>query len=134
MILEDDFTFLVNSTKFLNLLENFYKNIHNYTFLLLGTNLAKFTNTNNENIFNVNNSQTTSGYIINEKVYDKFIKVIEESISNMVRTKSCSNYAIDQAWKKLQDKSVYSFNKNNRVGIQRESYSDIEQKNVNYRC
>tara|TARA_Y100000389_G_scaffold204655_1_gene258619 strand:+ start:10044 stop:10772 length:729 start_codon:yes stop_codon:yes gene_type:complete len=134
LILEDDYEFIVSKEYFLNLLDSFYNNIKNYNFMILGTNYASFTDTKFKDIYNVKNTQTTSGYIINESIYDKYIKTIEDSIQNLIKTKNRYKYAIDQAWKPLQNKDTYSFNKIQRIGKQRESFSDIEGHNVNYKC
>lgn len=134
LILEDDFEFLVSKEYFLNLLDVFNNNIKKYNFIILGTNYGSFIDTKFKNIYNVKNTQTTSAYIINESIYNEYIKTIEDSINQLIKTKNRYKFAIDQAWKTLQNKDTYSFNKTQRIGKQRESFSDIEGHNVNYKC
>jgi len=136
LILEDDFQFIAEKERLLNNLRIFYENIDNFHLILLGTNCAKFYDTQYPDIYKVSNSQTASGYIINNSVYDDFLKIADLSIDNLNKTQNETVWAIDQAWKILQgeNKKVYSFNKIERIGIQRPSYSDIVGNYVNYGC
>ena len=134
LIFEDDFEFLVSKEYLNNLLDIFYSNIKTYSLILLGTNSSIFKDTKYKGIYNIQHSQTASGYIINESIYDKYIEIVEKSIVNLIKTKNRPRYAIDIAWKVLQNEHSYSFNKIKRIGQQRESFSDIECRNVNYKC
>lgn len=136
LILEDDFLFNIDIKIFFDLITTFHQNIKDFHFLILGTNQFNFYKTNINDIYKISGSQTTSGYIINKNIFDQYIKIIDNSIKELINTRHISKYAIDMVWKQLQgkDKKCYTFNnKNRKVGIQRESYSDIECRNVNYK-
>ena len=67
--------------------------------------------------------QTASGYIINEKMYNKLIELYEWAMPLLESTKQHWIYANDQIWKKLQPSANwYLFT--TRIGKQRPSYSD----------
>jgi len=102
--------------------------------ILFGTSCAKYYDTQYPNIYKVSNSQTASGYIINNSIYDEFIKMTDYSIDGLTKTGNSVLYCIDMAWKSFQgeNKHVYLFNKTGPVGVQRPSYSDIEKRQVNY--
>jgi len=132
IILEDDFEFLINKNEFHNLLENLIT--FDYDVLLLSYNTYFFNikQTDNPLFYKITNSQTASGYIVNKKYYDKLINNFEEGLKMLEKTDIYSKYAIDQYWKSLQNTDKwYCYKK--RVGKQRESYSDIEKRNVNYK-
>jgi glycosyl transferase family 25 len=135
LVFEDDFMFKVNINDLNNYMENFIKNIKYFSFLLFGTNKLKSSISIKPNIYKVHFSQTTSGYIIDESIYDKYISHIENTTQKLIETQKKELYAVDMAWHKFQkETNVYTFNTNNfKVGIQRPSYSDIEIMNVNYK-
>ena len=134
LILEDDFQFIMENDKLLNNLHTFYENIENFHMILFGTNCAKYYDTEYPNIYKVSNSLTSSGYIINHSVYDEFIKMTNLAVENLTKTRD-GIHAFDMAWQVLQGESnhVYSFNKEEHVGSQRPSYSDILQNYVDYK-
>jgi glycosyl transferase, family 25 len=132
LILEDDFEFIIDKNKFHNYLNIFFKIYKDYDILLLGTNIVNGENFENKtDFFKVSDSQTTSGYILNKKIFTKFKDICEESVDGLIACKPESIYCIDQLWKKLQKtENVYAFPE--RVGKQREDYSDICKKIVNH--
>ena len=132
IILEDDFEFIIDKNKFHNYLNCFFKNFKDYDILLLGANIVNGENFENKtDFFKVSDSQTTSGYIHNKKIFNKFKDICEESIAGLIAYKPRSIYCIDQLWKKLQKtENVYSFPE--RVGKQKEDYSDICKRIVNH--
>jgi hypothetical protein len=88
----------------------------------------------NDTFEKVIEAQTTSGYIVHNRFYDKLIAVYEEAtklFANELTRQGFAKYSPDQCWKRLQPTSVW-LNTTKRVGNQRESYSDIEGMVVNY--
>ena len=75
-------------------------------------------------------TQTTSGYIVNQRYYDKLIANFEEGLRLLKQTDNKEKYAIDQYWKLIQPDDKWFVYK--RIGKQRESFSDIQNANVNY--
>lgn len=81
--------------------------------------------------------QTTGLYLVKNHYYDKLINNFEESVTEMEKRYKnnkdimCPKWCIDINWKKLQKiDNWYVFNKN--LGYQRQDFSDIEKKKVNY--
>ena len=130
LIFEDDFEFIIEESEFKNYLNKFFTKYTNYDILLLGVNGPSFIN--QCDFFKVTNSQTASGYIINNRVFKQFRDICKESINGLENKKSYDIYCIDQLWKKIQrNGNVYTFPK--RVGKQRADYSDICKKRVDYK-
>jgi len=129
LIFEDDFEFIIDKSEFKNYLDTFFKKEIDYDILLLGVNGPSFAN--KTDFFKVTNSLTTSGFIINNRVFNQFRDICKESISGLEQKKSGVIYCIDDLWKQIQrNGNVYTFPK--RVGKQRADYSDIIKKHVNY--
>jgi len=58
--------------------------------------------------------------------------LLEYYMPYLEKTKNKHLYAIDMIWKKLQPESKW-YHFINCLGVQREDYSDIENKVVNYK-
>ena len=133
LILEDDFR-CDKPVDILNSIEYFFNLEIDYDVIMLSSNLLRYDKTNYDKIVKVNECQTSAGYIINNKFFDKLIEVFTESVVNLELDPSIKwKYALDQNWKKIQPNSNwYSFYPT--IGYQEEGYSDIEQRDVNYGC
>jgi DNA-directed RNA polymerase len=84
---------------------------------------------NTDTLMKVIDAQTTSGYIINEKIYDTLIKIWDDGTVKLIETGQHWHYAVDQIWKSLQPKSKwYAFTK--RIGKQRPSFSDTSYSSI----
>jgi hypothetical protein len=58
------------------------------------------------------------------------LKIYENDLNNYVKTGEWGNYYVDQSWKVLQKQDKwYSFKPT--VGVQKESYSDIQNGFIN---
>jgi glycosyl transferase, family 25 len=125
-IFEDDFQFTVSRDEFRHLL----KIPNSYDVIMLGyysLNSEFYT----DNLARVKSAQTSHGYIIHSKFYDEFIEHLEIATEQLEKTGEHWNYAIDQAWKKLQPvREWYAIIP--MVGIQRPSFSDCANQFVNY--
>ena len=75
--------------------------------------------------------QTTTGYIVHKNYYDTLIANFKESATNLMKTGNKKMYALDIYWKRLQIQD-YWFMIIPATVTQYESYSDIEEKVVNY--
>ena len=75
-------------------------------------------------------TQTSSGYIIEQHYYDTLITNFESSVHGF-ENRLDGNHALDIEWKRLQpiDKWYYF---TTRLGIQRPGYSDIDRRVVEY--
>jgi glycosyl transferase family 25 len=131
LILEDDFTFLVNKEEFEFELTRFFETVKEFDVCMLAYNVNEWKDTEFDFVKKALNVQTASAYIVNEKFYDKLIELYEEDIPTLERTGIHWIYANDQCWKKLQPASVwYCFS--HRLGKQRPSYSDNSETFQDY--
>lgn len=133
LIVEDDFKLNVSMEEFSSLMAHFFNTVKSYYFLLLGT--TKYPNVPfnfkvervDECIYNVVYSDCTTGYIINESVYDDWIREAEEKTDSLIMSGNLA-YSIDGVWNKYKDMQRYTFNDGMKhVAVQIPGYSDIEK-------
>ena len=130
IIFEDDFQFVIGKDEFHNLLNNLLTVDYDVCLLSYNTMNYNISNTDHPLLRRIKKSQTASGYIVNQKYYDKLISNSEEGLRLLLEN-NIPDYWNDKYWNRLQNTDkCFCYKK--RVGIQRESYSDIENKIVNY--
>jgi hypothetical protein len=131
LILEDDFkTYIAKDQVQKKLLRFFHTYKDSFDVVMLAHNTNKYT-PKDDIVVRIEDSQTTSAYIVSERVYDKLIGVFKEAIDKLIETKNYNAWAADQAWKRLQPElNWYAFKPS--IGRQMPSFSDIENKNVDY--
>lgn len=143
VIFEDDFIFRKKID--INSLINNIKDLE-WDVCLLSGNTIKLLDKLDDNLYKVNNSQTTSGYIIKKKYIPVLLnfwnktnlgdnrnidysKLSKMDCSNSV---GCPyNSPLDISWKKLQKKDNWIIFYPT-IGYQGDSFSDILKRNVNY--
>lgn len=130
LIFEDDFQLLVPVDVFWDKINNFFKKNIEYDVLMLSYNMMKSENYDDD-LLKAIDVQTTSGYLVNEKIYDKLINVWEQAVPLLETTKQHWNYAVDQIWKRLQPQNTWLAFKE-RLGKQRAGYSDLANSFVDY--
>lgn len=133
LIVEDDITFLepelfkTQINKFLELHKNNWDVV-----LFAGNNIPPYEEVD-DTCIKVSKCQTTTGYLVN----GHFIKVLAQNVKMgltnlLAKPNEKHKYAIDRFWFILQSSSKWFLIIPLTV-IQREDYSDIEQKITNYR-
>jgi len=133
IIFEDDFEFTITGNEFQNQLSNIFINNIEFDVICLSGNTINLEETKYNFLKKVKNLQTTSGYMITKKfannyLIDNFI-IGKYLLENNPEQKYL--YAIDMYWKILQpNNNWYLFNP--KIGKQKESYSDIQNKIINY--
>jgi GR25 family glycosyltransferase involved in LPS biosynthesis len=135
IIFEDDFEFSMPKDYVTSSIQNFFSLNIPYDVVMLSANDLKFTNSQHSGLSKAIDVQTTAGYMISSDfakiLLDNFMtgsKLLEKSYSDNGYDGS---YAVDMYWKQLQPNSKwYIFDK--KLGKQRESYSDIENRSVKY--
>ena len=132
IIFEDDFQFIIDRQTFHNNLKDFFDLNLDFKVCMLSYNIM-----NNElypynDLLSITtNVQTASGYIVNSEYFDQLIECLSYGAKELEKTHQHWNYINDQVWKSLQkDRKWFIFNE--RMGIQRESYSDLAGKIVNH--
>jgi GR25 family glycosyltransferase involved in LPS biosynthesis len=131
-IIEDDIEFL-EPDLFKNQLKSFLKKHKDWDVLLLaGNNMLPYEPID-ETCIRVHCCQTTTGYIVKKHYYDILIENYKKGIENLMKNPDKPElYSIDRYWFLLQNKDNWYLIIPLSV-IQREDYSDIQQKKVNFR-
>jgi GR25 family glycosyltransferase involved in LPS biosynthesis len=132
-ICEDDITF-TNPEVLLDSLQKFYENTSiQWDVLLIGGNNVPPYEKTTDYCIRVSNCQTTTGYIVKNSYYDVLIQNFRESVQGLLKNpKNKQQFALDMYWKQLQRINrwymLFPF-----TVVQCESYSDIEERVVDYR-
>lgn len=130
LILEDDFMFLVDRSELDKQMKAFFDLKIPYDALMLSFTLYK-SDPCNETIAFARHAETLSGYIVHNTHYDALIKTFEEALPKYIQTYDCTKYGSDTCIKSLQ-KTGRWFHFTKRIGKQRPSYSDLQNKFVTY--
>ena len=132
LIIEDDIQFL-NPELFKTQL-NLFLEMHGNNWdviLFAGNNMPPYEKID-DTCVKVNMCQTTTGYIVNGHYIEKLMDNVKMGITNLLHTPQYhSLYAIDKYWFKLQKMDRWFLIVPLTV-VQREDYSDIEKKVINY--
>ena len=135
-IFEDDFMFSETKETVNNVLTQFFEKKVYFDCLMLGGNILQAVQTELPYLKKVYDGQTTSAYIITRhfasillQLWQEAAQLMEEYI--LKNQKTYHYYSLDIAWKQLQPHSHW-FVVEPKFGLQRESYSDIENKITNY--
>jgi len=131
LVCEDDVLF-TNVPLFLTQLEKVMATVSDWDVLLLaGNNIPPFRVVNDACV-QVVNCQTTTAYIVRAHYYDTLIDNYRAGINKLMRNPMNKlNYAIDRYWFELQRRDRWFLITPLSV-VQREDYSDIEQRFTNY--
>lgn len=132
LIVEDDITFLdielfkTQINKFLEKHENNWDVI-----LLAGNNMPPYEKID-DTCVKVSRCQTTTGYLVNGHYINVLAANVKMGLTNLLnKPDEKTKYAIDKFWFVLQGTSKWYLITPLTV-VQREDYSDIEKKVVNY--
>jgi len=135
MICEDDLLFL-DKEKAVKHMNDFFKmhydnkDICNIV-LIAGNNVPPYKKID-DTCIRVSHCQTTTGYIVKNTYYDTLIENIKTGIEKLMKNPTNAfSYAIDKYWIQLQKRDVW-YLLAPIIAIQREDYSDIEQRTTNY--
>jgi glycosyl transferase family 25 len=134
LVLEDDFNF-INDIDFINnvfkLFFSIFKNDWDVINLSRGF-YQSFTDINIKYFSKVNDVSTTSGYMVNNTIYDKLIENFEEGCGLLKQNpRTHELYCIDRYWTKLLSESRwYIFTPS--IGYQRTGFSSIGNIVVDY--
>ena len=133
LIVEDDIEF-TNPQLFVHQLNKFLMNKPENEWdviLLAGNNMPPYEQVA-DYCAKVSSCQTTTGYIVNGHYFDALIKNIKEGLELLIKNPEHHKiYAIDKYWFQLQQKDRW-FLITPLTVIQREDYSDIENRVTNF--
>jgi len=131
VIVEDDI-FFMNPTQFNSSLKTFLNSKIEYDVVLIAGNVIPPYKKVRDFAIKVYFCQTTTGYIVKNHYYDKLINNIETGLQFLIKyPEQHVNFAIDKWWTKLQKVDNWYFIMPPSV-VQAPSFSDIENKVVNY--
>jgi GR25 family glycosyltransferase involved in LPS biosynthesis len=127
---EDDIVFKENPLLFI---DDFFSKGLKWDVLVLANYTQETIPTPYKNILRTFNSQTCACYLVRAGYIETILKEFENSLEIYNRLKMWNDYinCTDQCWKKLQ-KIDYWYIPDNLIVKQKEDYSDIEKKVVNY--
>jgi glycosyl transferase family 25 len=128
-VCEDDVTFLTTKGELDKLINDFYNDSRLDVLSISYNALYKIKVT--KQFYITSNTQTMSCYILKPHVLNDFLNIAEESVLALKKGNLEEDYAIDQVWKKLQRKYIFALPTSVKV-IQRPSFSDIRNTNVDY--
>ena len=130
-ICEDDIQFISKDTLH-NSVNKFMETVKEWDVCIIGGNNGRPFKPVNEICVQVQNCQTTTGYVVKKHYYDVLLKNFRESVQNLIRSQNIRLHALDIYWKQLQGRDKW-FLLIPIMAYQKEGYSDIERKNVDYR-
>jgi len=126
LIFEDDYEPLERRNYWDNF-KKLFSSDNEFDWVLCSYNYLKSHPSKYPGLHRVQESNTTSGYFIKKTIAKLLLENFKAGLSKLEETKDPKKYAIDMYWKALMKQTkCYCFFP--RIGIQRESYSDIEHK------
>ena len=133
LIVEDDIEFL-DAELFRSQLDNFLQKQNSRSWdvvLLAGNNMPPYQKVD-ETCVKVTRCQTTTGYLVNGHYIEKLMNNVKMGLTNLIQEpKNHLKYAIDMHWFVLQELDNW-FLITPLTVVQREDYSDIEKRVINY--
>ena len=137
LIFEDDFQFTLEKEYFYRILTELFQQSLKFDVVLLAGNILEQSTSPYPFLKRVTDAQTTSGYLITKDFAPILLKNFQEAAYMLyeyyvVHETRVENFCIDRHWKHLQKKYIwYTFFP--KAGLQREGFSDIEQRKTNYK-
>ena len=137
-VFEDDFMFTVSKETAEATLAQFFNDIgRNFDVLMLGGNIQVSTPTEFSYLKKIIDAQCTSSYVITREFAPVLLELWELAVKRLevytyIYGRRNNDDCLDMAWKKLQPGSRW-YTVDPVFGIQRPSYSDVENCLVDYR-
>lgn len=134
IIFEDDFVFSLPAEQCRSMFESFFSQSRiaekQWDVVMVASN-TKSAEQYNELLDKCIDAQTASGYMIHRSFAPTLLANLLEGSALLESTHNINLFANDIYWKHLQPHSQW-FIFRPKMGLQGESYSDIEHRNVNY--
>ena len=131
LVCEDDVLF-TNVPLFLTQLSKFMSTVPDWDVVLLAGNNVPPYQIVNDACIQISSCQTTTAYVVRAHYYETLIDNYRAGINLLMRNPEQKiNYAIDRYWFELQRRDRWFLITPLSV-VQREDYSDIEQRFTNY--
>lgn len=134
IIFEDDFTFTHSQDIINDLIDQFFDKVKSYDLLMLASNTLNEMPTPYPFITKIIDAQTLSGYCVHRNFAPVLLNNYKESVEKLEKIGyKVHPYCFDIYMKQLQPYSKW-FCLKPKIGKQVESYSDIENRVVDYDC
>jgi GR25 family glycosyltransferase involved in LPS biosynthesis len=131
MICEDDIE-IVNPSLFVENVNKFLNSTISWDVVLIaGNNMVPY-NFVTDYCIKIYNCLTTTGYIVRNAYFQTLLNNYKEGVTNLIKDQSNSAYRIDKHWQILQKKDNWFMIIPPSI-IQKEDYSDIENKVTNFK-
>lgn len=131
LICEDDIVFL-KPELFIQQMNSFLENNEDWDVVFLGGHNQQQYIYIDDSCVQVHKCQTTTGYLVKSHYYDTLIHTMKEGVDMFIKEPHNFHiYAVDKYWFRLQEIDKWYLIIPLTV-TQKEDYSDIENKNVNY--
>jgi GR25 family glycosyltransferase involved in LPS biosynthesis len=137
IVFEDDFMLTIDTNYANYMLGSIFKDAIQYDVVMLAGNIFNSESTEWHYLKRVFDGQTASAYLFTREFAPHILQNLNESIPLLKDWYINNNrerkheYCLDIYWKHLQPKHNW-YILNPKIGIQRESYSDNENKMTNY--
>lgn len=129
IVCEDDIELNLKEEELNKLLTVFLES--RFKILCIGNTNAKVILNSKSLIAKAYNIQTTACYVIKSEYYSKILRSFQRSLENQLKGCKDDYCAIDQGWKSLQLRGKFCV-PTDKLCHQRESFSDIEKRIVDY--
>lgn len=134
IIFEDDFEFTIPQEEINKIINSIFNSEPNFDVLMLSSNTIFEIPTHYNYLTKIIDAQTLSGYCVSKNFAPILLENFKESIVWLEGVGySVPDYCVDMYMKKLQPNSNW-YCIHPKIGRQRETYSDIENRVVCYNC
>jgi glycosyl transferase family 25 len=134
LIFEDDFYFLMDKQAFEQELTQFFDSKIEYNVCMLAYNVTEDAEVPGHPFLRrILTGQSAAAYIVNENYYDTLIALYEWALPLLEQTGQHWIYSNDQCWKSLQPRDNWYYFVN-RIGRQRNGFSDNANQYMEYNC
>ena len=131
LILEDDFDFIPQHlARNLDYLSGFVN--EPWDVIMFSAN-PRILEPHNQMIMRVRCALTTAGYLVHQRYFDTLLENYYQSSSLLEQSRAGHFHALDVWFQPLQRRDAW-FIFIQRMGLQRASFSDVENRYVNYQC
>ena len=132
IIFEDDFTFTQEQSTINTLIDKIFNELTTFDVVILSGNIFKSEPTNYDFVVKIIDAQALSGYAVSKQFAQILLNNYRESIQ-LLEGWHIHDFCFDIYVKRIQS-SYNWYCLNPKIGIQFDSYSDIEKRVVNYNC
>lgn len=134
IIFEDDFVFTTSQDEINDLINKLFNELPDFDVVMLAANILNDKPTEYDFITKIIDAQTLSGYAVSREFAPILLNNYKESIKLLEEVGyKVHHFCFDIYMKKLQPITKW-YCLNPRIGKQIESYSDIENRVVDYDC